>query len=293
MRSHLSRAPFYGRDWLARVTNALTLFGLAERVVVVTGGLGLLGHQFATVLASHGARVAVLDMVNDDAAISRRYGARWDRERLAFFACDITQRPMLDNILVAIGHRFGEAPFGLINNAALDSPPNAPESENGPFESYSEASWDRVMDVNVKGTFLACQVFGGAMAKMGRGSIVNVASIYGMVAPDQGLYQYRRDRGEVFFKPVAYAASKSALYNLTRYLAGYWGSQGVRVNTVTFAGVFNNQDPEFLARYKAKVPLGRMAEPEDYNGTIVYLMADASAYMTGANVVVDGGFTAL
>ena len=149
------------------------------------------------------------------------------------------------------------------------------------------------MDVNVKGTFLACQVFGGAMAQAGRGSIVNVASIYGLVAPDQGLYQYRRDRGEVFFKPVAYAASKSALYNLTRYLAGYWGNRSVRVNTVTFAGVFNNQDPEFLARYTAKVPLGRMADPSDYNGTIVYLMADASAYMTGSNVVVDGGFTAL
>lgn len=270
-----------------------SLFALSDRVIVVTGGLGLLGHQFATALVAHGARVAVLDTSADPAVIAQRYGSGWDRERLAFFACDITVREQLQSSLNAIERHYAALPAGLVNNAALDSPPNAPISENGPFEEYSEASWDRVMDVNVKGSFFACQVFGGAMARAGGGSIVNVASIYGMVAPDQSLYQYRRDRGEVFYKPVAYAASKSALYNLTRYLAGYWGASGVRVNTVTFAGVFNQQDPEFLARYTPKVPLGRMANPADYNGTIVYLMADASAYMTGANVVVDGGFTAL
>jgi len=275
------------------VSAGASLFDLGGRIVVVTGGLGLLGHQFAVALLAHGARVAVVDVTNDEETIALRYGTERDDARLLFFAADVTRRAALESTLKAIEARFGDVPFGLVNNAALDSPPHAPTAENGPFETYSEESWDRVMEVNVKGAFLCCQVFGGAMAQQGRGSVVNVASIYGSVAPDQALYQYRRDRGEIFFKPVAYSASKSALYNLTRYLAGYWGARSVRVNTVTFAGVFNHQDEQFLARYTPKVPLGRMANPDEYNGTVVYLMADASTYMTGSNVVVDGGFTAL
>ena len=141
------------------------------------------------------------------------------------------------------------------------------------------------MSVNVKGTLLCCQVFGGAMAARGKGSIVNIASIYGMVSPDQSLYQYRRDRGEMFYKPVAYSASKSALYNLTRYLATYWGGKGVRVNTLTLGGVFNNQDPAFLERYNAKVPLGRMADVSEYNGVVQFLLSDAASYVTGSNIV--------
>lgn len=268
------------------------LFDLTGRVVVVTGGLGQLGHQFVTALTARGAKVGVVDVTDDPAAVAKRYGEDWDGERLDFIACDITRRDQLEAALERLKTRWG-VPFGLVNNAALDSPPDAPAGENGPFESYPESSWDRVMSVNVKGTMLACQVFGGAMAEAGRGSIANVASIYGMVSPDQSLYQYRRDRGEVFFKPVAYSASKSALYNLTRYLAVYWGARGVRVNTLTFAGVFNNQDPEFLKRYNAKVALGRMADAAEYNGAVIYLMADASAYMTGSNMVIDGGFTAM
>ena len=267
------------------------LFDVAGRVGAVTGGLGQLGRQFALALLERGARVAVLDVTDEPSRIEARYGNRAGDPGLLFVACDITRRASLEAALAAIAARW-EAPFGLVNNAGLDSPPGAPAEENGPFESYPEASWDKVMAVNAKGVFLACQVLGGAMAAAGRGSIVNVASIYGQVSPDQGLYQYRRDRGEVFYKPVAYSASKSALYNLTRYLATYWGHQGVRVNTVTFAGVFNDQEPAFLERYCAKVPLGRMAAESDYNGTIVYLLSDASCYMTGANLVIDGGFTA-
>jgi len=271
---------------------ARNMFDLSGRVIAVTGGLGQLGQQFALALLAQGARVAVLDLTNSEELIKHRYGAERENERLDFIACDVTSRSSLEAAHKHIADRWGLAD-GLVNNAALDSPPDSSAAENGPFETYPEASWDKVMDVNVKGVFLACQVFGGAMAEKGGGSIVNVSSIYGLVSPDQGLYQYRRDRGEVFFKPVAYSASKSALFNLTRYLAVYWGSANVRVNTVTFAGVFNNQDPEFLSRYLPKVPLGRMADEKDYSGGIVFLLSDAAAYMTGANLIMDGGFTAM
>lgn len=257
------------------------LFDVQDRIVVITGGAGQLGSQFGRSLADAGARVALLD----------RLPAAQDGRMLAI-SCDVTDRSSLEGALRRIEDEWG-TPHGLVNAAAIDSPPNAPPEENGPFETYPLASWERIMAVNVTGTFLCCQVFGGAMAARGSGTIVNVASIYGMVSPDQALYQYRRDRGEVFFKPVAYSASKSAIYNLTRYLAVYWGARSVRVNTVTFGGVANKQEPQFLERYHAKVPLGRMADQAEYSGVIQFLLSDASSYMTGANVVVDGGFTAL
>jgi NAD(P)-dependent dehydrogenase (short-subunit alcohol dehydrogenase family) len=256
-------------------------FDLRDLVVVVTGGAGQLGRAFTGALIGAGAKVAVVDRATVEKAAN-----------ILPIACDITDRAALERALGQIENAWG-VPFGLVNAAAIDSPPDAPPEENGPFETYPEASFDRIMDVNVKGTFLCCQVFGGAMAAQGRGSIVNVASIYGMVSPDQSLYQYRRDRGEVFFKPVAYSTSKSALYNLTRYLAAYWGAKGVRVNTLTLGGVFNNQDPAFLERYQAKVPLGRMADASEYNGVVQFLLSDAASYVTGSNIVVDGGFTAL
>ena len=261
---------------------AESTFDLRDRVIVVTGAAGQLGAAFAEHLASVGARVVLLDRVS----------AKTSSESMLSIVCDVTDRAALEAALHEIEAKW-ETPYGLINAAAIDSPPDAPPEENGPFETYPERSWDRIMTVNVKGTFLCCQVFGGAMAEKGRGSIINIASIYGMVSPDQSLYQYRRDRGEVFFKPVAYSASKSAIYNLTRYLASYWGPRSVRVNTVSFGGVFNNQDPAFLERFNAKVPLGRMADRLEYNGVVHFLLSGAASYITGSNVVVDGGFTAL
>ena len=150
-------------------------------------------------------------------------------------------------------------PHLLVNNAGLDSPPDAPAEEVGPFESYPAESFDAVMDVNVKGAFLACQVIGGAMAREGRGSVVNVSSIYGLLSPVQDLYAFRREQGETFVKPVAYSVSKSAILNLTRYLATYWAKAGVRVNTLTLAGVWNDQPAEFLDAYTARVPMGQDA----------------------------------
>jgi NAD(P)-dependent dehydrogenase (short-subunit alcohol dehydrogenase family) len=268
------------------------MFNLQGHTVVVTGGMGQLGQQFAQTLIAHGANVALLDILPDAGRISSPLSEAEVGGRLMLVGADVTDRGSLEKALQDISTRW-ETPFGLVNNAALDSPPGSPAGENGPFETYPEESWDKVMDVNAKGVFLACQVFGAAMAAYGRGSIINVSSTYGMVSPDQSIYQYRRDRGEEFFKPVAYAASKSSLYNLTHYLAVYWGGKGVRVNTVSFGGVFNNQDDNFLSNYCARVPLGRMAREDEYNGAIVFLMSDASSYMTGSNMVIDGGWTAL
>ncbi len=265
-------------------------FQVADKTVVVTGAAGQLGQAYTRAFLEAGARVAALDLEDPDPALEALTKAYPDG--LMTHPADVTDKPSLQTALQAITATHG-VPDVLINNAAIDSPPSAPPAENGPFEDYPEASWDRVLDVNLKGIFLTCQVFGAAMAGAGRGSIVNIASIYGAVSPDQGLYQYRRDRGEVFYKPVAYSASKSGIYNLTRYLASYWGNTGVRVNTLTLAGVFNHQDNEFLDAYCARIPIGRMAEPADYEGPVLFLASEASRYMTGADLVVDGGWTAI
>src|SRR5256884_9290392 len=149
------------------------------------------------------------------------------------------------------------------------------------------------MGVNVKGTFLGCQVVGARMAAEGRGSIVNISSVYGMLSPIQDLYEFRRQGGEEFYKPIAYSVSKSALYNLTRYLATYWAKKGVRVNTLTLAGVWNEQPQEFVEAYTARMPLGRLANAEEGVGPVVFLASDASCYVKGAIVVVDSGLSDL
>ncbi|MDX6407880.1 MAG: hypothetical protein QOE13_951 [Gaiellaceae bacterium] len=249
------------------------LFSLAGRVAVVTGGVGQVGSEIVRGLEERGARVAVFDLA------AERFGV------------DVTDRAALEAATQEVAREWG-VPHVLVNAAALDSPPDAPADEVGAFESYPESSFDEIMAVNVKGTLLACQTVGGAMAAAGRGSIVNISSIYGMLSPVQDLYEFRRRGGETFFKPIAYSVSKSALYNLTRYLATYWASSGVRVNTLTLAGVSNDQPQEFVEAYTARMPLGRMADVGEVVGPVVFLASDASSYVTGANLVADGGWSA-
>ena len=249
------------------------LFSLQDRVAIVTGGAGQIGSEIVRGFEQRGALVAVFDLEADR------------------FRVDVTNRDAIEQATEEVVQEWG-APHVLVNAAALDSPPDAPAAEVGPFESYPEESFDAVMDVNVKGTFLCCQVVGAHMAAAARGSIVNISSIYGMLSPVQDLYEFRRRGGEEFFKPVGYSVSKSALYNLTRYLATYWARSGVRVNTLTLAGVANQQPQEFVDAYTTRMPIGRMADVQELVGPVVFLASDASSYVTGANLVADGGWSA-
>jgi NAD(P)-dependent dehydrogenase (short-subunit alcohol dehydrogenase family) len=180
----------------------------------------------------------------------------------------------------------------LVNAAGIDAPPG--NEGGGAFETYPTETLERILEANVTGTVVPCQVFGAAMAAAGRGSIVNVASIYGMLSPDQRLYEFTRAEpsGDAFVKPVGYAVSKSAILNLTRYLATYWAGSGVRVNTLTPHGIDNGQASEFVEAFAARSPLGRLMSAGEAVGAVVFLASDASSYVTGANLVVDGGWTA-
>lgn len=272
------------------------LFSVEGKICIVSGGLGQIGAQFARELYSRGARVAVFTKNPAPERVESVFpSAEFSRERMGFYAVDITKKESLERALDSIKKVWGAAPDVLINNAGIDTQPSAPPEVCGPFEQFPEEVFREVVETNLTGTFLACQAVGARMIAEGRGgSIINVGSIYGMVSPIQDIYAYKKEKtGTEFIKPVAYSAAKSGIYNLTRYLATYWGRKGIRVNTLTPSGVFRDtQDKEFQENYCARMPMGRMAREDEYNGAMVFLSSDASKYMTGANLVVDGGWTA-
>lgn len=267
------------------------LFDLEGRVAVVTGGMGQLGAELSVALAQRGVRVAILDRVTEQRSGVADLAPHLAHGIVRAIACDVTDRGAVESALWSIEAEW-EVPHLLVNAAAIDAPPDAPAAEVGPFEDVPIESLERVMHANVSGVVVCCQVIGGAMARSGRGSIVTISSIYGMLSPDQRIYDFRRQEGEEFVKPVAYSASKSALYNLTRYLATYWARQGVRVNTLTLAGIANDQPEAFVEAYTQRMPVGRMMDVREAVGAVVFLVSDASSYVTGSNLVVDGGWSA-
>ena len=267
------------------------IFSITNKVFVITGGMGHLGQVFIKEILFRNGKVAILDILDHENTLVKEVIEKNDEERLLYITTDITQKKQIHFAVNKIKNQWKKIDV-LINNAALDSPPDAPASEVGPFEEYPESSFDQVMAVNVKGTFMCCQVIGKFMAQQQSGVIINISSIYGSVSPRQDIYNFRRKDGKAYFKPAAYSVSKSSIYNLTRYLATYWAKDNIRVNTLTLAGLLNQQPKEFLDAYTQHIPIGRMAKPQEAIGPLLFLASNASSYMTGANLVVDGGWTA-
>jgi NAD(P)-dependent dehydrogenase (short-subunit alcohol dehydrogenase family) len=267
----------------------LDKFSLTDRVAIVTGALGLIGRNHCQALAEAGANVVVADL-NEAAAQS--FASELGNTHFGI-GLDVTDEATVKQVRDRILERYDRIDV-LVNNAALNEAVENPAMalELTAFENFPVAQFRASLDVNVTGVFLCSQVFGSVMAQQGKGSIINVASTYGLVGPDQSIY--RNEAGEqTFYKTAAYPATKGAVVNFTRFLAAYWGQKGVRVNTLSPGGVENSQNEFFIKNYSAKTVLGRMAQPDEYQGAVVFLASDASAYMSGANLVVDGGWTAI
>jgi NAD(P)-dependent dehydrogenase (short-subunit alcohol dehydrogenase family) len=257
---------------------------LQNAVAVVTGALGKLGPHWVRGLADAGARVVGVDVSRDGAAeLERALGDSFRLER-----GDVTDRASLDAVMARIGDL--DTPSILVNNAGIDQPPTAAAARHR-IEDVPTEAFRGTVDVNLLGTFHAIQVFGAPMRDAGRGSIVNVGSIYASVAAEPEFYSHMPG-DPPFLKPAAYGASKAGVLNLTRYFARLWGPQGVRVNALSPGGVAGTQDEEFVRRYCSRVPLRRMADPGDLTGPLLFLASDASRYLTGHELRVDGGFTA-
>ena len=264
------------------------LFSLKEKVAVVTGALGLLGVQHCHALAEAGASIVVTDLNESECA---KFAATLPAPALGISA-DITDKKSVKELRDKILSNYGKIDI-LLNNAAINDKFEDPLSalEESKFENYPVEMFRKSLDVNITGMFLCSQIIGTEMADKNNGSIINIASTYGIVAPDQSIY--KNEKGEqTFYKSAAYPVTKGAVISFTRFLAAYWGNKGVRVNTLSPGGVQDNQEKFFITNYSAKTPLGRMAHPNDYKGALVFLASDASSYMTGANLIVDGGWTA-
>ena len=271
---------------------AAVLFSLEGHVAIVTGGAGRLGREYAHALTSAGAEVALFDIRPSDATAHAIGGGA----RISSHVVDTTDRRAVDRAVADVVGRHG-APTILVNNAGLGSSPADASLETARFERYPESAWDAMLQSHLKSALVVSQSFLEAFraAKRDEGSIINISSTYGVVSPDQSMYASERAGGREWFKPVGYSVAKGGMLNFTRWLAEYCGHErlGVRVNSLVPGGVREDgHSPDFVAEYEKRTPLGRMARDDDYNGAIVFLASRASVYMTGATLVVDGGWTA-
>ena len=255
----------------------------ASHTVILTGGGGIIGRAMTVALAEAGHRVAVVDR---DTALASDAAHQVEGDAARAYTCDITDRDALQRLRAEV-----ETDLGLVDALICNA---ATKSENffAPYPEFPLADWNEVIATNLTGPMLCAQVFGDPMAKAGRGVIVNVLSIYGIVAPDQRIYEGSEYGGRAINTPAVYSASKAGLWGLTKYLASYWGATGVRVNAITPGGVFSGQNDTFVEAYAARTMLGRMGRAEDIAAAAVYLVSDSAAYVTGQNLIVDGGLTA-
>lgn len=266
----------------------MSQFELTGKLAIVTGAFGKLGPVWCRALLDAGASVIGVDLPSAVESTATTDLASGFGKRITFLRADVTNRKSL----VAVRDQCsgaGKIPSILVNNAGIDQPPGSGERyriEDIPVDAFA-----RVLEVNAAGAFLAAQVFGPAMVAQRIGSIINIGSLYATVSPDARFYDHIS--GDVpFTKPPAYGASKGALLNITRYLATHWGASGVRVNMLSPGGVEGSQDPDFKSKFTSRVPLGRMAVSDDLVGPLIFLASDASRYVTGTELRVDGGFTA-
>lgn len=265
------------------------LFDLSGRIALVTGAVGNLGPHCCAALADHGASVAALDLDEEVVAtlageIESRFGVR-----CIGLACDITEPDRVAATVATVERELG--PITILHNNAQGTSESL-DRYFAPMGRYDLQTWREVMAVNLDGAFVVAQEVGSRMAARGGGSIVQTASIYGIMGPDQRIYEGSEYKGRPISSPAVYSASKAGLIGLTLYLAAYWGDRGVRVNALTPGGVASGQNETFTQRYAARVPMGRMATVKDVVGALVFLASDASSYITGQNIVVDGGLAA-
>ncbi len=255
------------------------LFSLDGRVVIITGGAGMLGKKYAKACSDAGARVVLFD-IRGVASLPKDFCTEYE-------IVDITNKTEVQKSVKKVFSRYGNIDV-LVNNAAMNPVPGSPESKGqfSPYEDYPAELWEKELSVGLSGALFCTQAVVPIMKRQGSGSIINISSTYGNVGPDNRIY----DEGK--YKSIGYATTKGAALNFTRAWASYLRGTGIRVNTLTPGGVFAGQPDEFVKKYEERTILGRMARKDEYNGAILFLASDASSYMTGANLVVDGGWTA-
>lgn len=266
----------------------MTRFDLTGRTAVVTGAFGNLGPVWASALLDAGATVVALDLPSATPSTAFEALVAGFGERVVTLRADVTVRASVEEAYESCIATVGP-PDILVNNAGIDQPPAVTSAIR--LTDIDAAAVEAVLAVNLVGAFTAMQVFGGAMVDAGRGVVVNIGSLYASVSPDERFYSHLAT-DPPFLKPPAYGASKAGLVNLTKYFATHWARAGVRVNSLSPGGVLGKQDEEFKAKFNARVPMARMAVADDLAGPLVFLASDASSYVTGIDLVVDGGFTA-
>ena len=268
----------------------LNKFDMSGKNVIVTGGAGLLGKQFSLALAQVGANVLLADLAAEAAQVNAA-GLQTQGLSAISTGVDVTNPESTSAMVQTALDAFGSVDV-LINSAALDpkfDPENAGSQGANAFETYALDSWQQALDVNLTGTFLATRAAVQPMLRQGHGVVVNICSTYGLVGPDQRLYE--RPDGNRSFKPVYYSVTKAGILGFTRYLAAYYAGKNIRVNALTPGGVYNGHDEVFTSQYSARTILGRMANLDEMSAAMLFLCSDASSYMTGSNLVVDGGWT--